>query len=340
MTELTEQSRADLLVRLQRGIPLVPRPLRKIAEATGMTEDVVLQAMRGAFDEGVARRFGAVFDSRSLGYESTLCAVDVADDDLEDIAGEIALHSGVTHCYERGGHPNLWFTMTAPAANLAAELDRIASAVAPRELLSLPALRVFKIAAVFDNTDSSSDADRRERSIPAGGGEKAIPLLSERERSVVRRLQGSIPLTRDPLADAAVEIGYAHEELLELLNAWEQCGILRRIGLIVRHHRLGFMANSMCVWPAPREHIESAGKALARHREVTHCYQRPACDAFAFNLYAMIHANSPAAVRELFERLSEEAGLSEGRMMVSLREFKKASPTFFCEEENGGHRAD
>jgi len=340
MTGLTKQSCANLLVRLQRGIPLVRRPLREIAAATGMTEDVVLQAIRAAFDGGVARRFGAVFDSRSLGYESTLCAVDVADGELEDIAGEIALHSGVTHCYERGGRPNLWFTMTAPAASLPAGLDKIACAVAPRELLSLPALRVFKIAAVFDTTGTPRDPDCREGSTTAGDRETTIPLLSERERSVVRRLQGSIPLTRDPLADAAVEIGYAHDELLELLTAWQERGLLRRIGLIVRHHRLGFTANSMCVWPAPPEHIESAGKALARHREVTHCYQRPACGVFPFNLYAMIHANSAAAVRELFERLSTAAGLSDGRMLVSLREFKKVSPTFFCEGANGGQRAD
>ena len=30
-------------------------------------------------------------------------------------------------------------------------------------------------------------------------------------------------------------------------------------------------------------------------------------------------------------QLGEDAGLTDGRMMVSLREFKKASPVFFCE---------
>ena len=59
--------------------------------------------------------------------------------------------------------------------------------------------------------------------------------------------------------------------------------------------------------------------------------ERPAFAAFPFNLYAMMHAQSREETAGVFQQLGADAGLSDGRMLWSLREFKKASPVFFCE---------
>lgn len=314
-----------LLLILQKGLPLDARPFAVVGREFGLDEEAVLERVRGWFASGLARRFGAVFDSRSLGYESTLCAADIPAADLEAAARRIAPHPGITHCYERDGHPNLWFTMTAPAAELARELDRVAAALGAGEVLNLPALRKFKIEAVFGRGEEA-DAPR-----PSAAPAAPLAPLSEREREAVRHLQASIAVSADPFGDVARQIGYDPADFLRLLAGWQQAGVIRRIGLVVRHRQMGFSANSMCVWKAPADRIETAGAALARSPHVTHCYERPAYPAFPYNLYAMIHAKSRDEAVNVFARLGEDAGLAGGRMMWSMREFKKSSPVFFRE---------
>lgn len=188
---------ARLLLALQRGLPLVAHPLARIGEELGLPEADVLSQIREWLHQGVARRFGAVFDSASLGYQGALCAVDVPDAEIDRMAARLHPHPGITHCYQREGHPNLWFTLTAPVETHAHEVAKISAALAPYEVFLFPALRVFKIEAVFDSrsqTDSASGPPRGTLRT-----QSADPfILGEREREVVRRMQGTLPLSEDP----------------------------------------------------------------------------------------------------------------------------------------------
>ena len=78
--------------------------------------------------------------------------------------------------------------------------------------------------------------------------------------------------------------------------------------------------------------VEQAGRVLASCPDVTHCYERPPHETFPYNLFAMVHAREQDVALGIFTRLSEEAGLTGGRMLTSVREFKKSSPVFFAEE--------
>ena len=324
------QADSKLLLELQRGLPLVPHPFARLGEGAGLTESAVLSRVRELLDQGVARRFGAVFDSASLGYQGALCAVDVPEAGLERMAAALNPHPGVTHCYQREGHPNLWFTLTAPADTHARELARLSAALAPHEVLCFPALRVFKIEAVFDGSKGGEAASAVARGAPRARTSPPV-ALSERERDVVRRMQGMLPLSEDPFLSLARELNWEHAELLALLARWKESGVLRRVGLIVRHQRVGFEANSMCVWPVAADRIEAAGKILAASNRVSHCYERPASAVFPFNLYAMVHAHTREELTGIFGKLSSAAGLTGGRMLWSVREFKKSSPLFFPE---------
>jgi DNA-binding Lrp family transcriptional regulator len=318
------------LVALQKGVPLVASPFDELGQTIGLSEEDVLRELNELRRQGLVRRFGAVFDSRSLGYGSTLCAVDVPVGELEQRAALVTPHPGVTHCYERGGHPNLWFTLTARADRFDAELAEFARCLAPCELMNLPALRRFKVQVVLD-----APADG-QHAVPARTAaewrvDMVSPDLSEADRALVRALQGDMPVCAQPFHTVAEQLGRDPDDVLATLAAWQDRGLLRRVGIILRHHRAGFVANVMCVWPVPRARIEAVGLQIARTPEVTHCYERPCTDTFPYNLYAMVHARTPEKAQTLFERLSEQAGLEGGRMMVSVREFKKSSPVFFCE---------
>ncbi len=325
-----EEVDSRLVLALQKGLPVESRPFATIGQALGLSEADVLSRLHALFASGVARRFGAVFDSRSLGYQSTLCATDIPDGELVAAAARIAPHPGITHCYEREGHPNLWFTMTALDGEVDPELARVEKALGPYPVMSLPALQKFKIEAVFGHDANAVKTGAPVRTGAESDGRKPTPPTL-REQKVVRCLQSSIPVVEDPFGEVALQTGYPPGELLELLAHWRQNGIIRRIALVVRHHKMGFSANSMCVWKVAPDAITEVGKTMARNQHVTHCYERPSTPAFPYNLYAMIHAKSRDEAVAIFNILGRDAGVSGGHMMWSLREFKKSSPVFFCE---------
>lgn len=330
--EHSSKASHSLLIALQRGIPLVRRPWAAMGQALGIAEADVLSAARDLIAKGVARRFGGVFDSRRLGYGSTLCAVDAPGEQIEQVAALLKPHPGVTHCYEREGRPNLWFTMTAPADKLEDELHRVADAIRPCPLLNLPAIRRFKVEVVLDAAEGDVESVRG-MNLPGGKDEDAPAGFTAREKALVRTIQGNLQVDEEPFAAPALEAKWNQDELLDRLASWKDAGVLRRIGFILRHRAIGFAANGMCVWPVPANDVERAGRILAGEPEVTHCYERPSSPSVPYNLYAMIHARERSAAAETFRRLSEKAGLTGGRMLVSSREFKKSSPVFFLEAD-------
>ena len=89
MKTTTDSTENKLLVALQKGLPLDARPFACIGSKLGLTEKAVLAKVHDLFESGVARRFGAVFDSTSLGYQSTLCATDIPTAALETAVARI-----------------------------------------------------------------------------------------------------------------------------------------------------------------------------------------------------------------------------------------------------------
>ena len=343
----SSDSDAELLFALQGGLPLCARPFAAMATRLGMAEADVVACAEELLRSGFARRLGGIFDSRRLGYSSTLCAADVPECDLAPIVAQLAPHSGITHCYQREGPPNLWFTVTAPAGRLDAKLAELAGVLRPWELASLPARRTFKIEVVLDvrardggpaartlGGDWTGEAPLKTDAAPAEHAAAAGDVgarLTERERAVVRRLQASIPIMPEPFGAMARDLGYTPEQLLDLLSEWRDAGVLRRIALILRHRALGFAANGMCVWSVGAERIEAAGRALAGCAEVSHCYERAPHRLFPFDLFAMVHAGSREAAQRMRARVADAAGLAGGRMLLSVQEFKKSSPALFQE---------
>lgn len=121
---LTEFERR-LLDAYQRDFPLTPAPYRDIARALGTAEADVLAALARLQAAGVISRVGAVLKPRTVGV-STLAAMAVPPERLEEVAGIVSTCPEVNHNYEREHRFNLWFVATAPhGAALTAALQEI-----------------------------------------------------------------------------------------------------------------------------------------------------------------------------------------------------------------------
>ncbi len=138
-----------ILNEIQSHFPIAPRPYAEVGERVGASEAEVLRRVQGLYDAGVIRRIGANFTSRKLGYTSTLCAAHVAPEDLERFVEVVNRYPGVTHNYLRRHHYNVWFTLIAESTARLEEILREISQASGVEILSLPALEVFKIKVDF-----------------------------------------------------------------------------------------------------------------------------------------------------------------------------------------------
>ncbi len=332
MLNVINNTDAELLLVLQEGIPLEIRPFAVIGQRIGISENQVIEKASAFIKSGMVRRFGAIFEAGQLGYSSTLCAVDAPQCELERMVKAISPHSGITHCYERDGHPNLWLTMTAPVEELASELARISQMLAPYELYSFPSRRTFKIGVVLDVRHGGGKQETLRDSVSVREKEMVVAShkFNEKERALIRILQGNVLLSSpDPLEPVAKELGIGYQELLSILVQWKKDRIIRRLGFVPYHRELGFAVNAMCVWKVDADKVEAAGNILAKSPVVTHCYERVANPVFPFNLFAMLHAATKDEAEVTRNNLVEQAGLSGGCMMLSVREFKKSSPVFF-----------
>ena len=90
-----------LLNLLQAGVPLVAEPFGALADALGTDVEDVLARTVKLKEASVIRQIGAIFDSRKLGYQSTLVAAQVQQDQLAQAAKTFGTHPGVSHCYAR-----------------------------------------------------------------------------------------------------------------------------------------------------------------------------------------------------------------------------------------------
>lgn len=154
MKEL-EQLDRKILDLLQNRFPISATPYLEMAQELGLTEDEVISRVRILKQQGMVRRIGAVLDARMMGYQSTLCACQVELYDLEQVAATVSALPGVTHNYQRDHRYNLWFTLTAPSAQVLAQLLQDLQQRTGVKIVTMPAISLYKIDARFEMSDKN-----------------------------------------------------------------------------------------------------------------------------------------------------------------------------------------
>lgn len=142
-----------LIQVIQSGFPVDSRPYLRLAEQIGTTEEHVIEMIKDLKASGHIKRLGAIFDSKKLGYKSTLCAAKVPESQVEATAAVINQYEGVTHNYIREDAYNMWFTLIAQSDEMIGQtLAEIKAQTQVEEILNLPATHLFKINVNFDLT--------------------------------------------------------------------------------------------------------------------------------------------------------------------------------------------
>ena len=163
-------------------------------------------------------------------------------------------------------------------------------------------------------------------------------VIDATDRRVLAAIQSGLPLVAHPYADVARQIGVAESEVIMRLSRLQEIGVIRRLGVIVRHHEVGYGANAMVVWDVPDTQVHELGRCLAGFDFITLCYRRPRrLPRWRYNLYCMIHGRDREEVRTHLEWMVNRCGLQglAHAVLFSRRRFKQRGAVYFAESAHG-----
>ncbi|MBI4741707.1 MAG: Lrp/AsnC family transcriptional regulator [Betaproteobacteria bacterium] len=310
-----------LLNDFQRNFPLCTAPFAELAVKLGVAEGAVLRMLEQLRREGKISRVGAVFAPKRIGA-STLAAIAAPPEKLAAVAEVVNRFPEVNHNYEREHRYNLWFVVTAGSeGRLQAALGAIEQAAA-YPVLKLPLLQEYHIDLGFALDGKGG------KKPPCRPAPTFVPptALGELERRLVMALQEGLPLFIRPFSVLASRVGCDESEVLERIRRWCEEGVIKRFGVVVRHHELGYTANAMLVQDVPDEAVGRVGEMLAGEPAVTLCYRRPRVRPdWPYNLFCMIHGQERQDVEAKIAELRERLGLAHYAhdTLFSLTRFKQ-----------------
>ena len=126
------------------------------------------------------------------------------------------------------------------------------------------------------------------------------------DRQIITATQAGLPLTPQPYQTIADELGISAETVMQRMSVMQDQGVIRRIGAVPNHYRLGYQFNGMTVWNIADEHVDEMGERIGQLDFVSHCYHRPRhLPEWPYNLFAMVHSKSEAGVKEQQEIIAE-----------------------------------
>ena len=153
-------------------------------------------------------------------------------------------------------------------------------------------------------------------------------------------LQQGLPLHSRPYQELARQVGSDEATVHHLIQSWQQEGLIRRMGAVADHHKLGYQANAMVVFDVPRELVDATGERIAASGRVNLCYRRPRRPQWPYNLFCMIHGRERHQVLLEIAELRDHCELHPYAydILFSRRQFKQCGGSYFHPQPAGDER--
>ena len=331
MTKQTdaESKVKDILLRVQKNFPLTSKPFESIANELDISEDEVISIIQDQKDQKIIRQTSAIFDTKSLGYKTSLVAFEIDEDKIDQAVEILNAHPGVSHNYERNHKFNIWFTMAvAPDTKLGLDktIEILAKLTNANAFIILPTLKLFKISVKLDTTGKE---DKKEKIVKK---EKIKINMTPLHMDVVKLLQNDIDIKSEPFEDIIKKLDITYDQFFIIVDELQKSGMMRRFASILNHRNAGFNANAMVVWDVDEQNGETIGKTAATFSAVSHCYLRPKYDNWQYNLFTMVHGKTTEETNGVIEDIAKEIEYKSYMPLYSSREFKKVRIKYFSKD--------
>jgi DNA-binding Lrp family transcriptional regulator len=316
-----------ILSYLQESIPIKPRPFLELANLINSDEKEIISRINALKEQKIIREISPILEANRLGYQSTLVALEIEKNNLEEVANEISKHPGVSHNYERDNKFNLWFTLTLPCeSSFEKTIGYFKNLTAVKNSLFLPTLKLFKIGVKFDLGNSIT---QKEEHIEKKQEIKNYYEITDKIKKIICAIQQDLPCEKEPWNNIAKKVPLEREELLKNILELINNKIIRRYAAILKHTNIGYNINAMVVWKSEEKNIENIGEIFGSFKEVTHCYQRPTYPNWPYPLFTMIHAKSKEELDSVINQMQEKSNIKNFEALNTKREFKKTRVKYF-----------
>ena len=151
-------------------------------------------------------------------------------------------------------------------------------------------------------------------------------VLDDIDQRLITLIQTGLPLSPTPYADIGEKLQLDEEDVIQRIQKLNDDNVIKRFGVVVRHHELGYKANAMTVWNIPDEAVSELGACMGQFDFVTLCYRRPRrLPDWPYNLFTMIHGKVRDDVMANIELLAKRCNLKEVEynVLFSTRRFKQ-----------------
>jgi len=126
--------------------------------------------------------------------------------------------------------------------------------------------------------------------------------FSQLEQRLLNEFQHGLPLTTEPFADIARQLGVYETTVLETLQRLQTEGVVSRVGAVFRPNRIG--ASTLAAIAVPETDLEHVADIVSSFAEVNHNYERE----HHFNLWFVVVAEDEQQLQRLLQDIETSCG--------------------------------
>ena len=126
--------------------------------------------------------------------------------------------------------------------------------------------------------------------------------FSSLEQRLLNEFQHGMPLTPNPYADIARQLGVYETTVLETLQRLQTEGVVSRVGAVFRPNRIG--ASTLAAIAVPAAELEEVAAIVSEFTEVNHNYERE----HRFNLWFVVVADDEDRLESVLAEIEARCG--------------------------------
>jgi DNA-binding Lrp family transcriptional regulator len=126
--------------------------------------------------------------------------------------------------------------------------------------------------------------------------------FSPLEQRLLNEFQQGLPLTSEPYADIARQLGVYETTVLETLQRLQTEGVVSRVGAVFRPNRIG--ASTLAAMAVPAAQLERIAAIVNSFAEVNHNYERE----HHFNLWFVVVATDQQHLQDVLAEIETRCG--------------------------------
>ena len=168
---------------------------------------------------------------------------------------------------------------------------------------------------------------------------KLVAQISAQDRELIKIVQLGLPIVSRPYAEIAKRLGTTEDDVINRLKNLIKSGAIKRYGVVVRHHELGYKSNGMVVWDVPDDKVDELGICIGKYDCVTLSYRRPRrLPDWPYNLFTMVHGRNREEVTQKVAEIAESCGLQDidHTILFSTRRFKQRGARYSKTDNTSG----